>query len=52
VFRETLINCGLEPGMKPTTAHKPQANSIVKRIHQVFNDMLRTHELEERELDP
>ena len=38
--------------MKPTTAHDPQANSIVERIHQVLNDMLRTMELEEREIDP
>ena len=51
-FRETTINHGLGPGMKPTTTHNPQSNSIVERIHQVLNDMLRTMELEERELDP
>ncbi len=47
-----MINHGLGPGMKPTTTHNPQSNSIVERIHQVLNDMLRTMELEERELDP
>ena len=51
-FKETIINYGLGPGMKPTTTHNPQSNSIVERIHQVLNDMLRTMELEERELDP
>ena len=50
-FREMIINCGLGPGMKPSTSHDPQANAIVERIHQVLNDMIRTHELEETELD-
>ena len=52
VFRELLINYGLGPGMKPTTTHNPQSNSIIERIHQVLNDMLKTEELESRELDP
>ena len=39
-FRETIVNCGLGPGMKPSTTHNPQSNSIVERIHQVLNDMI------------
>ena len=50
-FRETIINYGLGPGMKPTTSHNPQANAIIERIHQVLNDMIRTYEVEETELD-
>ena len=50
-FRQTIINYGLGSGMKPSTTHNPQSNSIVERIHQVLNDMLRTEELEDRELD-
>ena len=30
----------------------PQANGIVKRVHGVINDMLRTHNLDNHELDP
>ena len=52
VFRETLINYGLGPGMKTITSHNPQANSMIERIHQVLNDMLRTKEMEETEIDP
>ena len=50
-FRQTIINYGLGPGMKPTTSHNPQANAIMERIHQVLNNMIRTYELEETELD-
>ena len=49
-FRQTIINHGLGLGMKPSTTHNPQANSVVERIHQVLNNMLRTEELEDREL--
>ena len=40
-------------GMKrePSTPHNPQGNSIIERIHQVLGNMMRTFELEERELD-
>jgi hypothetical protein len=31
---------------KPTTSHNPQANAIVERVHKVFNDMLRSFDLE------
>ena len=33
------------------TAHNPQSNAIVERVHQVLGDMLRTFELEEQQLD-
>ena len=36
---------------KPTTHYNPQSNGIVERVHAVLNDILRTFELEERELD-
>lgn len=52
VFRETLINHGLGPEMRPATAHNPQANSIVERTNQALNGVSRTQELEDRELDP
>ena len=35
----------------PAGVRNPQANSILERIHQVVGNMLRTFELEERELD-
>ena len=36
---------------KQTTVKNPQANSVLERIHQVLLNMLRTFELEDRELD-
>ena len=36
---------------KPNTAFNPQANGIVERVHQVLNDMLRTFDLENQQLD-
>lgn len=36
---------------KRSTEYNPQSNGIVERVHQVLGDMLRTFELEERELD-
>ena len=36
---------------KPITARNPQANTIVKRVHQVIGNMARTFELENRYLD-
>ena len=49
VFSETVDNYGLIK--KPSTTYNPQSNGIVERVHAVLNDMLRTFELEERELD-
>ena len=37
--------------MKPITVKNPQANSVLERIHQVLANMLRTFELEEREVN-
>ena len=36
---------------KQTTVKNPQANSVLARIHQVLLNMLRTFELEDRNLD-
>ena len=41
---QTTIDDGLGPGMKRSTTHNPQANSVVERVHQMLNDMLRTEE--------
>jgi len=37
---------------KLSSPYNPLANGIIERIHQVINDMLRTFELEEQQLDP
>ena len=34
-------------GRKPTTSKNPQANAILERVHGVFNDMLRTSNLDD-----
>jgi hypothetical protein len=49
MFSQMMKNCGLKN--KPTTSYNPQSNGVVERVHAVLNDMLRTYELEERELD-
>ena len=49
LFAEMTANYGLE--RKATTNYNPQANGVVERIHAVLNDILRTFELENRELD-
>jgi hypothetical protein len=36
---------------KPTTSHNSQANSIIERIHNVVNDMLRSFDLEKENLE-
>ena len=38
--------------LKPTTSYNPSATGIIERVHQTIGNMLRTHELEKRELDP
>jgi hypothetical protein len=50
VFKEMGDNLGIK--CRPTTSYNPQGNSIIDRIHQVMGNMLRSFELEERELDP
>ena len=37
---------------KPTSGFNPQSNGIIERVHMVLADILRTFELEERELNP
>ena len=49
IFREMTDNYGLK--RKPTTNYNPQGNGVCERVHAVLNDILRTFELEERELD-
>jgi len=49
VFDELRINYHMK--RKRSTEYNPQSNGIVERVHQVLGDMLRTFELEERELD-
>ena len=36
---------------KPTTKKNPQANAIIERVHQVVGNMLRTQDLDSRQLD-
>ena len=36
---------------KPITVRNPQANAVVERIHQVIANMVRTFELENKNLD-
>ena len=50
LFEEMRENYGMTK--KPSSPYNPQANGIIERIHQVVNDMLRTFELEEQQLDP
>ena len=50
LFNTLIENYGMK--RKPTTTYNPQANGIVERVHAVLNDILRTFELEERDLDP
>jgi len=49
-FEEMGENCGMTAML--INLYNPHANRIVKRIHQVVNDMLKTFELEEQQLDP
>ena len=47
-FRQMCRNMGITA--KPSLEYNPQSNGIVERVHQVLGDMIRTFELEEREL--
>ena len=49
LFRTMTDNYGLK--RKATTAYNPQGNGVCERVHAVLNDILRTFELGERELD-
>ena len=50
LFKEMTSNYGLE--RKSTTNYNPQGNGVVERVHAVMGDILRTFELEKRDLDP
>ena len=50
VFQEMCDNLGIH--CSPTTSYNPQGNAIIEQIHQVLGNMLRTYELEDRDLDP
>jgi len=49
VFEQMRRN--YEMKKKPSTSYNPQSNGIIERVHQVLNDILRTFELEKKELD-
>jgi hypothetical protein len=49
LVREMVENYGQR--MKPTSTHNPQSNGIIERVHAVINDMLRTHKIEETDVD-
>jgi hypothetical protein len=48
LFKQMCANYGLK--RKQSSKYNPQSNGIAERVHQVLGDMLRTFELEEREL--
>lgn len=50
LFNSLLANYGLKK--KATTTYNPQSNGIIERVHAVLNDMLRTGEVFNQELDP
>jgi transposase InsO family protein len=50
VFEQMCDSLGIK--CSPTTSYNPQRNSIIERIHQVMGRMIRSFELEDRELDP
>jgi hypothetical protein len=49
VFDKMRQNYGMKK--KPSTSYNPQSNGIIERVHQVLTDILRTFELEKKELD-
>jgi transposase InsO family protein len=48
-FLDLIHNYGLK--RKPSTEYNPQSNGIIERVHQVLGNILRSFELERRELD-
>ena len=48
-FKRLCQDFGLK--RKPTTVKNPQANAIVERVHGTLNTMLRTENLDEKDLD-
>ena len=49
LFEEMRRNYGMKK--KRSLEYNPQSNGIIERVHQVLGDMLRTFQLEERELN-
>ena len=49
VFKELCTNYGIQP--KLSLSYNPQSNGIVERVHLVLTDMLRTAEVDGKELD-
>ena len=43
------VNYGIKD--KPTTSHNPQVNAIIERVHKAVNDMLRSFDLENENLE-
>ncbi len=50
-FFQELIKDIYKIKAKPITVKNPRANLVLERVHQVLANMLRTFELEEREID-
>ncbi len=52
-FKKDFLPLVREFSIKPTpiTIKNPQANSILKRVHQVLGNMLRTKDLQTHEFD-
>jgi Integrase core domain/Integrase zinc binding domain len=48
-FKQMCENYGIKA--KPTTSHNPQANAIIERVHKVVNNMLRSFDLEQENLE-
>jgi len=49
LFKDLCKNMGIH--LKTITAHNPQGNSIVERIHQVLGNALRTAKMQTKDLD-
>jgi hypothetical protein len=50
LFKQMGDNYGMKE--KPSTNYNPQSNGIIKRVHQVLGNALRTFELKNKELEP
>jgi transposase InsO family protein len=48
-FKQMCDNYGIKAN--PTTSHNPQANAIIERVYKVVNDMLRSFDLENENLE-
>jgi hypothetical protein len=48
-FKEMIDNYGLTK--KPSTEYNPQSNGMIKRVHQVLGNMMRTFELSNQDLE-